>query len=190
MLPCTHKDINRQTWELPKSPQSWWLASALGVGRIQTQFSSPQNLASIIRWKAVLSQHAPNCLFNHAVGLSPPSHPSGVGRQRRTLHVSPTCPKAKDPYHSKHHLAKVLITFSKNRCISCSVESSHSPIKQDTRCIYPRTPSMQVIIALKPLHWGKLIMKSMNQRPNLLPGIGSGFNRPAGTQVLKAYVQS
>ena len=35
MLPSTHKNINRQAWELPKGPQRWWCASALCIGRIQ-----------------------------------------------------------------------------------------------------------------------------------------------------------
>ena len=29
VLPSTHKDINRQAWELPKGLQHWWCASAL-----------------------------------------------------------------------------------------------------------------------------------------------------------------
>ena len=67
VLPSTYKHINRPAWELPKGPHSWWLAIALSIGRIQTQFQSPQNLAPIIRWQAVLSQHAPDDLFNSVV---------------------------------------------------------------------------------------------------------------------------
>ena len=68
MLPSTHKDINRQSWELPKGPQGGWCASALSIGRIQSQFQSPQDLAPVIRWEAVLSQHAPDGLFYGVVG--------------------------------------------------------------------------------------------------------------------------
>ena len=68
VLPSARKDINRQAWELPKGLQRWWLASALCIGRIQPQFQSFHNLAPIIRWKAVLSQHLPNGLFNGAMG--------------------------------------------------------------------------------------------------------------------------
>ena len=41
MLPITHKHINMQAWEIPKGPQSWWLATALSIGRIETQFQCP-----------------------------------------------------------------------------------------------------------------------------------------------------
>ena len=68
VLPSTHKDITRQAWELPKGPQRWWLARALSIGRVQSQFEIPHNLAPIIRWKTMLSQQAPDCLFNGAVG--------------------------------------------------------------------------------------------------------------------------
>ena len=68
VLPSTHKDINRQAWELPKGPQRWWCTSALSIGRIQPKFQSPYDLAPMIRWEAVLSQHAPDCLPNGAVG--------------------------------------------------------------------------------------------------------------------------
>ena len=35
MLPSTHQDINRQSWELPKGPQGGWCASALSTGGVQ-----------------------------------------------------------------------------------------------------------------------------------------------------------
>ena len=50
MLPTTHKHINRQAWELPKGPQSWWSASALSISKNQTQLQIPHHFALIIRW--------------------------------------------------------------------------------------------------------------------------------------------
>ena len=68
VLLSTNKDINRQSWQLPKGTQRWWFASALCIGGIQTQLQGPHNLAPIIRWKTVLRQHAPDWLLNGVVG--------------------------------------------------------------------------------------------------------------------------
>ena len=177
----------------PKDPQSWLLASALCISGIQTQFQSPHKLAPIIRWKAVLSPHAPDCLFNGGVGSLSLSISLGVlGREEHFTRTQVVhCWRQKSAAKrgslsckTSSGKPKVLYIFLKNRCATCAAESSPSHIKQGTRRIYPRTPSMYVIIVLKPLHRGRLVMKSMDQRPNLLPGIGSGFNRPADAQIL------